>query len=699
MALFMQPPGNYMVSSTLDDLLRAASPTPELLDREQKDLGEAEPDDKDLVACLKQSWDHECTANFDRWDKISRAWEMVNNNWASSADPDLSDIRLPEGLMLDKQVLGILFSMFEQSPNWWEPVTNTPSKEVFIHLVRDLVNDSLNNPRCNWWDIVEEGIESGVVTGHVTTLVAVKYGDTLQLGQGDVKKMEEDSTSTTGLFDLFQDAPAGSDKPFVPNNMIPVLHFRNIPSEFCNKDTSGENLYHMWALDLPVGLVFMQADKLGYDKAALLRAKDKSAISNSTNLVTMSRTNRAKALDGSSKLMRLTFHEGDLIDRATGAQLYTKKYTVMANECEIVYGPSEIPWWDCEPTIVDAPFLSMAHEVYGRGLISENVDTLMMTHVLNNQMLDYLNEAFCGAYEVDRDRLCTEAQRTNLKIHPRSVIPVEGSEGQPAIRRVQGMGEVANSAWQVAQALDQRKQNATATATAGGAPKGRGRITKGEFDARSAEGGAFWKLVFRNLQNKWLAKLLRLGFLRLLQSYPQPLWHAYVTGKKEQLLSADPSLSPEQAAAWGKAYDECANWDNEARYRQLGSSFIFNVKVFSSLMERQGQVEKGAFLVRNLAAVPGALQQINMQEWIRQMVVALGYDAEKIMNKGGMQPPNTHVKDGAPLPFGEEDDEAPDLTGGLMGGLPSMSPGKIQGGVVPGGPVSDTPGQPGPQPM
>ena len=29
MALFMQPPGNYMVSSTLDDLLRAASPTPE----------------------------------------------------------------------------------------------------------------------------------------------------------------------------------------------------------------------------------------------------------------------------------------------------------------------------------------------------------------------------------------------------------------------------------------------------------------------------------------------------------------------------------------------------------------------------------------------------------------------------------------------------------------------------------------------
>ena len=687
-SLFMPPPGNFLVGpGGLDDLLKSASATPELFEPGE-DLGEQEKHKQDLAACLKRTWDHESSVNFERWDKIAQAWEMVNNNFADIRDADQADLRLPEGLMLDKQILGILFAMFEQSPNWWELQTKVPSKEFYLNLCRDLVNDQLDNPRVGWWDIVEEGLESMIVTGHVNTLVAVKYGSTLQLGQGSLKTEDEaDDGTPSKLFSLFQPAPEGSSKPFVRNDMLPLLHFRNIPTEYCNKDTSGEKLFHIWTLDLPIGLVFSQAAKLGFDKAALNRARERGFVaSDKSNLVSMARTNKSKALDGASnQLMRLTFHEGDLIDMDTGAELYSRKYTVMANDCEIIYGPAEIPWWDGEPTVVDAPFLPMAHETYGKGLISENVGTLMMSHTMNNQMLDYLNEALVGAYEVDKDRLTTEAQRTNLKIHPRAVIQVEGSDGQPAIRRIP-MGEVSNSAWQVAQALQGIRQNVTGTAQMGGGVKGRGRVTAGEYNAREAQAGALWKLVFRSIQSKWLQPLLRLSFLRILQSYPQELWTKYVKQKKVQLLGSDQSLSPEQVAAWNKAYDECASWSPEKRIEELGSDFTFVVKVFSSLMERQSRVEKGSFLMRQ---VPPELRgEVNMKEWLRQMAVDLGYDAEKILNKSNLQPPSASGP-GGPQAYGGEDDEVPDLTGGLMQGLETPQP--MQGGVFPGGPAQPSP--------
>lgn len=699
---FVLPPQNYITGpGDLDAILKDLSPTPELMEREPADLDEQEQYKRDLVACIRRCWDHESSANFDRWDKIGKAWELVNNNYSFPGDPDLSDMRTPETLMMVKQIAGVLFSMFElSSTDWWEPRTKVVSKQAYVNLVKDLVNDHLDNPRCNWWNTVEEGLDSLIITGHVTTMVAIKYGDTLQLGQGGPKDEEVDEAELSNtLFGLFQDAPEGSDKPFIPNNKLPLLHFRNLPTECVNKDTSSECMYHVWSMDLPVGLVFLNAEKMGWDKQALLRSKDKGYLANTSadSFVTSARIDRPRALDKSTnKLMRLTFHEGTLVDLDTGALLYEKKYTVMANECEIVYGPSDIPWWDNEPTLVDAPFLPLAHETYGRGLISENTDTLLMSANMLNQMLDYLNEALSGAYEYDQDRMRNEGQRTDLKIYPRQCIPVESGEGNapPVVRRIP-MGEVANSAWQVAQALDQRKVSVMASTNIGGSPRPRGRMTTMERKESQTTGDSLWRQVFRSIQNRWLAPMLRLSFLRLLQSYPQPLWKSYVMGKLEQLLMNDKSLNEAGKAKWTEAYTKAANWSKEQRYKELGSTFTFVVKVFSSPIERQSQVEKGAFLIRNLAAVPGLIQSVvNMREWVREMVVALGYDPEKILNKVDLNPPSAEVSNQV-NPFEDDDDDVPNVAGGL-GSLPS--PG-ISGGVMPGGPISDTPQAPGPPPM
>jgi len=688
MAFFLQPPSNYMVGpGDLDPSIKADSPTPELLEDELESLPEAEQRSKDMVKVLSRLWDHESTANADRWEKISRGWEMVNNNYPESLDFDQAEVRMPEALMTTKQIVGTLFGMIEQSPDWWSPETKVASLEPFIHLVRDLVNDHLKNPRVGFWDMVEEGLDSLVITGHVNTMVAVKYGGTPQLGQGAPKTEEVEGDGVPSLFSAFAPAPKDSDKPFIPNDKLPFLHFRNIPTEYCNKDSSGEDIYKIWTLDLPIGLIFMSANKMNWDKQALLRAKERGFMPNdSSSQVSMVRMDRPMALDrATSKLIRLTFFEGDLVDLETGATLFEKQYMVMANNSEIVYGPSEIPWWDGEGTIVDAPFIPVAHDIYGRGLISENAGVFAMSNTLTNQMLTYLTEALSGAYEYDADRMRTEAQRSNLKIYPRAIIPVEGDSNQPAIRRIP-MGDVAPSAWQVTQALEMRKQSTTGTGQMGGAPRGRQRMSKGEYDARSADAGALWKLVFRNIQSKWLSPILRLSCLRLLQSYPQELWTKYVTQKKEQLLPQDVSLDPAKMKAWNDAYDKAAAWSPEERFAQL-ADFDFSVTVFSSAMDRQGRVEKGAFFMRNVATIPGAAQEVNWKYLTKQMATDLGYDSEKILNKASQNPPSADGTSVTAL----MDDDVPDVTGGGSG-LPGFN--MPSNGVTPGGPTSITPNAP-----
>jgi len=694
MAFFLQPPSNFMVGpGDLDPAIQAESPTPELLESDPDTLPEAEQRLQDMVKVLTRLWDHESAANSDRWDKIARAWEVVNNNYVENRDFDMAEVRMPEALMTAKQIVGTLFGMIEQSPDWWAAEAKVPSKECFIHLIRDLVNDHLKNPRVQFFDMVEQGLDSLVITGHVNTMVAVKYGETPQLGQGAPVFADEEK-SAPSLFSAFQPAPEGSSKPFVPNAKLPVLHFRNIPTEYCNKDSSGEGIYKMWTLDLPVGLIFMSAEKMGWDKQALLRAKKRGFMPNdSATQVSMIRLDRPMALDRStSKLIRLTFFEGDLVDLETGATLFEKKYMVMANSSEVVYGPSEIPWWDGEGTVVDAPFIPVERDIYGRGLISENADTFAMSNTLTNQMLTYLTEALSGAYEYDQDRMRTEGQRSNLKIYPRAVIPVEGEGNQPAIRRIP-MGDVAPSTWQVVQALDMRKQSTTGTGQMGGAPRGRQRMSKGEYDARSTDAGALWKLVFRNIQSKWLSPLLRLSCLRLLQAYPQDLWTKYVTQKKEQLLTQDVSMDPAKKAAWDKAYDTCAKWGPEERFAELGSDFDFSVTVFTTALDRQGRVEKGAFFMRNVATIPGAAQQVNWNYLVKQMATDLGYDSEKVLNKAGQNPPSADVASITALT--DTNDEVPDVTGGAMS-LPGFN--LPSNGVSPGGPTSITPNAPSPPP-
>ena len=132
----------------------------------------------------------------------------------------------------------------------------------------------------------------------------------------------------------------------------------------------------------------------------------------------------------------------------------------------------------------------------------------------------------------------------------------------------------------------------------------------------------------------------------------------------------------------------------------FGGNLNFNVQVFSQNFERQGQIEKVFFALKNLAAVPGAVQQMRLNRWLRKGTEAFGWDPEEMLNPEALSMPDLEgitlpEQDGEPM-------EVPDLSQGGRGVLESVAQDGAQppmGGLFPGGPSQPTPNPVGPPPM
>lgn len=675
---------NPNMQSTEEDLssFEEDSPTPELLRLETllNNIAESEQSihNRSLASALVRLWDQEYNYDLTRWTKMQLAWQFVNNLQSPySTDSDLADLRYPEGLMLKQQVLGTIMAGLDSSDRWWEAKTTVPSKVPYIHLIRDLVNDHQGN----MMEEMTTALESGVICGQCVMMVGVKVGSTLQVGQGPPASEQEPNP-----FQLFVKAPEGSSKPFVPNESIPRLHFKAIPADCFVLDSSREKMFQMWQAEYPVGLIFSQCERMGFDKEALLRAKGGGATYTTSEIsrVGYARRGMVRGKRAGTTIL-LTFLEGTLYDVETGAILFENKYVVMANNREIIYGPSDTPWWDGGFSLVTAPFIPVAFDPYGRGVISENIDVLRARYTVTNLMMDYVTEALSGAFEFDEEQIKDNFLRKNFKIRPRMMIPVVESQGRPVIRRIQIASETSNSAWQALQALDQRGQATTGISDSGGSPQPRTRSTAMEKKMRAADHGNSWRLVYKGLERNFLSAVLRYSCTRLVQCYPEDLWKKYVMKKCEQILLRSPELDEQGKATWKAAYEKVANMPPEERFQELCSDIEFTARPFSASFERQDRVEKTAFLIRQVQPA-GMMDYINKAELMKDMVEAMDYDSERIVVKQLIGPPSTGN--------GQfEDDDGIDVTGGLLQGMPGMGLPNHQnfGGVFPGGPSQQVP--------
>ena len=399
--------------------------------------------------------------------------------------------------------------------------------------------------------------------------------------------------------------------------------------------------------------------------------------------------------------MRLHFFEGDLPDPVRGAIIFTKKIMIMANGCEIILQPTEIPFWDGFGSTVHGKFISPPHSVYGKGILSENSDNIDVKNDLINSLLDWAKFVLHPAFEEDQDKLDEEEKRNPRGIFPGRIIRTQDTQGQPVYRAVTP-GELPQSFWNVFQVLDSYSQNADGTqGMVSGGTRTRGRITAEEYTSRQADSSTMFWGIFQGLE-RWLSEVLRIYFLRTLQYTPDKVWSDWVRIESKALIP--PDSPPEVKQAWEAMFNTVSTWDAETRYRLLGGYFSFSVRVFSALAERQGEIEKITFMLRTLSQVPGALQTMRLPKIANKLAEAFGWDPEEVLNLTAVPLPDVQGAPPSPTDPSSMGQEQPglDLSQGSMQALGQAmmqgpAPGmKAQGGVLPGGPTQPSVNPPHP---
>lgn len=639
-----------------------------------------------LVDAFKKVWDIEDLRFTPIKNRAMAGWHLYHMTYEVNHDVDQSDKRYPAAMMYVERIASQFMRMIDQSPNWFKPVALIPQQQALYNLVKRLVNcvtDRKDGTNMEFWAVVEEAFKSGIMTGQMITQIVPQDGG---IKTPSKESADEDWFTSLGLLNTFIEPEASSAKPFIPNPMVPRLSISNLPAENFLMDSSGGNRYKMWTQLVPVATVFQEAEARGYDVEALRRAKHKRAagISDSNKYTQHTREGLGVDTNPPEGFMRLHFFEGTLPDPERGALFFKNKFMVMANGCEIVLEPTEIPFWDGCTSTVFGKFISPPHAVYGKGLLSDNADAIDVKNNIINQLLDWVKAVLNPGYEEDQDKLDEEELRNPRGMFPGRVVRTKDTNGQP-VYRVISPGELPQSFWNVFQVLDSYAQSADGTnGQMAGGTRTRGRITADEFQTRQAESGNLFWGIFQNLE-RYLSEILRLYFVRTLQYIPDKVWKDWVLIESKALIP--PNTPPQVRQQWEQVYNTVASWDAETRYRLLGGYFSFSVRVFSALAERQAEIEKISFTLKSLASVPGAIQALNMPAMLVKLVEAFGWDPEEMLNLASVPIPDTGTTPNNPMdPSSSGQDIPPDLSQGAMGALSQLQQPQNSPGPFPGGP-------------
>lgn len=677
---------------------------------EEMELEEAGPteeptvEDRDnvhayVVNTFRKLWDYE-RQRFQPWlDRIKAAWELYHMSYVRERDPNQADLKFPTTMIFVERTAALLMRMIDQSSHWYKMEAFFPQEQVVYNLCRRFISQIISHPDNNFWSVLEEGFKSGIISGQIHLQV-------LPTQNGTPINEPELSPDMFALFGGKASEVADLDKrPKMMSDLLPKISLAVVPADTVLLDSSGNGRYVMWTMDVPAGTVFAEAEERGYDREALKRAVHKPGAEYMQGPNSVEDTRDGFGPDSSlpKAHIRLHFLEGDMPDIETGAILFKRKLAVIANGCELIL-LRDIPFWDNKFSILSAPFIKPPHAVYGKGLVSENVDGFHSKEEVLNLLLDYLKRVLNPPYQVNSEAMEDDTLRhAHSQIFPNRIYRVRHNSDGPVIIPI-SPGEVPQSTWQVVQATESMHQDTTGTGgQLGGVVRTRGRITANEFQSRQAEAGAMWWNVFKNLERECMAKVLRTIFLRVLQFFPDELWRSYVEASITALL--DPVVgNPQKTMEWKQELQKIANYKAAERYEKLGGYFSFTVKVFSAMAERQAEIEKGSFMLRTIGPIPGAIQTMRLPRVIQKLVEAFGWDPEEVMLPEAVQGPKADLPPVYPQAGagqGESDDDMIDLSMGGMSALNSMTAqmSPQTSGLFPGGPVQPTANPPSPPGM
>lgn len=665
-------------------------------------LQEPEPEDVLYAEYIRDIWMDEDQKRAPMREKSRVAWEYYHNYYAADdlKDDWQSKKKFPLMAMTVERIVAAISRLRENNPKWFEIDSIIPNMQIYSNLSRNLLDHWLSHDSVKFSSKFKELIKSGLLNTQMAVQVVFETN-----GEPLISPSQSLEAAGKAFFDYadlaqFVDNPGASDDfPFIPNPNMPKLRIEVIDPIDLLVDSSGSNEWKMWRTYHTAGQLLDFVDSRGYDHEACKRA-----ILAGPSEMEMHRaeSNQRKGKAAGKYHGRnagqvvLTHFEGTLTDPKDGLRVFRNKYMVVANG-EVVLKPQPIRFWDGEGSIVAANFQSIPHSTSGKSIMTDSLDAFQSRHDLTNLLLDFFNLTLMGVHEMDTDLLDKEEEPPTSLFPSMLVRTKKRGQSQSAIQPI-AMADLPQGFWQFMQFFQQQFSEYTGmTQELMGMPRTRGRITGMEYQARTSESGGLMAHFFEDIESNFLAPMLRLAFLRILQDTPDKMWEAWVLSNKAAILPKS-KTDPKLLEQWSKALDECAKWTAKERFIRLGSYFRFRVRIFSSQMERQAEIEQMIYFLQNLAKVPSALQLLRMEKFIPELASRFGLDPEQMLRLEAVPtPPGEAELAASQLSTGDIEDVPFDL----MGGANSMFDQAMQGMSPPdmlgGGSASPFPGYPADQ--
>ena len=664
------------------------------------------PPEDDLRASLDEDLNKLREAIIKIWeieDDIRRPFEersdaaklLYNSEFDNEDKADWQSKRnFPKVFSAVERLAAAIVSMWERAPNKYGVKATIPEKQVFVNLAKRWLAEWLDHDLVQFGQTFRQLCKQGVITGQMILLCVMENLGYPMIVEGVAAPDEptpEVSASDVSLFSQTPSTgPESDSNPFLPYSKLPRLRIELLNDKYVWVDSSGRNRYRFWETRYSLGEFLEEAEVRGFDAVAVERVR---LLKAEERQLALDAFNRGENPDPSNyhQEIKLLNCEGTFFDSETGDKLMDNGFMIIAQDQEIVLGPVKNAHWDGESAMIFGRLIPFPQATYGKGIVGENLDSFDLQVEFLNMLVDFFQQSLLSMKEVDKDMLDEDEDLEESGFFPGKVINTrkQGREGT-AVKSIP-VADLPAGFWQFLQFFQQHLQETTMlTQELGGMPRTRGRITGMEYMQRNNDAGQQINFIFYGIEQEVLGPLLRRAFLRLLQFTPDKTWKEWVTANISTIVPKN--LPPAEIKKWTDILNECAGWNAKKRFTEIGGFLQFRVEVFSSLVERQMDIEKGAFLLNTLRQVPGAFNVIRFDVLARHLVRAFGWDEEELIRADALPSPLTSEM--APPGAPGEPPVAPDMLGGFMSaafpggpssegpeGMPSEPPGFGGGGM------------------
>jgi len=430
--------------------------------------------------------------------------------------------------------------------------------------------------------------------------------------------------------------------------------------------------YHIEKATVDLAYLFKLADKGIYDKEAVEQLSSRSGALIEKQQEARRKGENASRNDSFIREVELFHYWGDIYSDDGKILAHNATFTI-ADEDVVLRKPETNPFFHGKaPYVIGTPY-KVPFSIYNRGLVEDIIGIAKMITELSCLIIDGAQFDAMQAYEIDTD-LLADPRQVKRGVYPGVAFGVKSYENPTTKNVVRNIttGKIPNLALNVLGFLDQEQQLSTSIPNSlKGQPIG-GSETLGEFQGLTAAATANLDNAARTVEKTTLDPMLDM--------IAKTAYQYHVNYTLPRFLENFPQTSV-----------QLSQMSPEERYATMVGDFKFRARGVSIFLDKAQDLQKVMRFIELISNVPGAMESINMDNMLEQVVISLGWNPQDILpnlgNDSGQGDPSAIL---AGQPQGSRSNLTPaQITNGQKGAQlggarnnPNANPNTRKGAVI-----------------